>query len=180
MPRRKGGLFLPLDVHFMDDPKVVRAGRDAAWLYLAMALACKRYGLDGTLEGLQIDRLHVTGWRKLLPKLVEHGLVAQVDEDTWGLVAWFEHNDPAHVVQARRAADADRKRGGKGTPSAPTPNGNGAESGRRTEQSREERSSGPAGRSSSTPVDKPVDSDCEHGWDRFACATCARARKATA
>lgn len=111
MPRRKGGLFLPLDVNFMDDPRIVRAGRDAAWLYLAMALACKRLNTDGRLESLQVGRLHITGWKKLLPILLHEELVLDLDDGAYTIAAWFRHNDPAAVVAERRASDAARKRG---------------------------------------------------------------------
>lgn len=120
MPRRKGGLFLPLDVNFMDDPRVVRAGRDAAWLYLAMALACKRLNTDGRLEPLQVDRLHVPSWKKLMPTLLHEELVLDLDDGSYTIAAWFRHNDPAAVVAERRAADSARKRG---TGSERNPNG---------------------------------------------------------
>ena len=38
MPRLARRLSVPIDVGFMDDDKVIQAGEQAAWLYLALAL----------------------------------------------------------------------------------------------------------------------------------------------
>lgn len=141
MPRRKGGLFLPLDVGFPDDDRVVQAGEKAAWLYVCMALASKRLGTDGVLSARQIDRLHVPGWKDRLASLVAVELVLVVEPDVYGIASWFRHNDPVAVVQERRAKDAERKRGSR-------PNGVRTETGRTpdVEKSREEKStSGAAG-----------------------------------
>lgn len=110
MPR-KGGLFLPLSVNFMDDPKVLRAGEQAAWLYLAMCLTCKRLGeSDGVMAELQVGRLGVPGWQKRLKALLEHGLVERLDSEHVAIVGWLNHNDSADEVAAKRAKDAERKR----------------------------------------------------------------------
>ena len=162
MPRRKGGLYLPLDVNFFDDPRVVRAGEKAAVLYLAMCLAAKRLGSDGQLEPLQIDRLHVPGWKARLAVLVREELVLDLGDGAYTIAAWLQHNDPARVVAERRAADAARKRGihpnGIRTESEPS---------RSVERSREEK----------REVRNPPDTDCEHGVDRHVgCAQCRAAR----
>lgn len=113
MPRRKGGLFLPLDVGFTDDDRVVEVGEKPAWLYLCMALASKRLGTDGVLTARQIDRLHVTSWQQRLTALLAVELVVPHGDDTYALRAWFQHNDPVVVVQERRKKDAERKRSGR-------------------------------------------------------------------
>jgi hypothetical protein len=162
MPRRKGGLYLPLDVNFWDDPRIVRAGEKPAVLYLAMCLASKRLGSDGRLEPLQIDRLHVPGWKTRLAVLVREQLVLDLDDGVYTIAAWLQHNDPAHVVAERRAADAARKRqqppNGIRPDSAPS---------RDVERSREKKREVPP-RPESVP-----DADCEHGVDRHAsCPRC--------
>lgn len=156
MARRKGGLYLPLDVNFWDDPRIVRAGEKSAVLYLAMCLACKRLNQDGRLEALQIDRLHVSGWRARLAPLLQEQLVLDLDDGAYTIASWLQHNDPAHVIAQRRADDAARKRGqtphGIRTDSSPTPS---------VERSREKKR------------EVPVESDCEHGNDRHvACRQC--------
>jgi hypothetical protein len=85
MPRRRGGLWLPLDVNFMEDDRIVAVGERAAWLYLAMCLASKRLGTDGMLTARQVDRLHVPNWRARLVLLVRVELVADFGDDLWGI-----------------------------------------------------------------------------------------------
>ena len=67
--------FLPLDVAFMDDAKIIEAGPVASWCYLAMLLGCKRFGVDGILTDHQMERLAVDKWRKSVDKLIAVGLV---------------------------------------------------------------------------------------------------------
>jgi hypothetical protein len=166
MPRRKGGLYLPLDVNFFDDPRIVRAGEKATTLYLAMALACKRLGTDGRLEPLQIDRLHVPGWKARLATLLREQLVLDLDDGSYTIAAWLQHNDPASIVAQRRAEDAARKRGqaphGIRTESVPS---------RSVERSREEK------REVRTRSESGPEADCEHGVDRHAgCRQCSALR----
>lgn len=168
MPRRKGGLFLPLDVSFWDDPKVVRAGEKAAVLYLRMALAAKRWGTDGELDVTQMGLLHTPDWRKRIEPLLRENLVWAVDSDRYWITGWGNHNDPIAVVNARREEDAERKR--KGRTSERSPNGHG-------------KASAPSPSVEKREVEKnevrvPAE-DCEHGVDRFAsCLQCAKAATA--
>lgn len=164
MPRRKGGLFLPLDVNFMDDPKIVRSGESAAYLYLAMCLACKRLGVDGVLEPLQIDRLHVPRWQKRLDILVREQLVIEVPDENgalvYGITAWYGHNDPAAEVERRKREDAARKR-------SPRPIGIHPDSApvRDVEQNRVEKNR--------TDLRPEAAADCPHGAARRGlCALC--------
>ena len=169
MPRRKGGLYVPLDVNFWDDPRIVRAGEKAAVLYLNMATACKRLGSDGRLEALQIDRLHVPGWKARLDILLREELVLDLQDGGYTIASWLQHNDPVAVVQARRAADADRKRG---TPSARNPDGIPTESERKRREV-ERREVAPPPESAPTLV--PAGIDCVHDSDAGLCPICVRA-----
>jgi hypothetical protein len=150
MPTRKGGLWLPLDTNFYDDPRIIRAGEKAATLYLAMCLACKRHGYDGRIERIQIERLHVPGWKARLDVLFREELVSDFDDGFVTIVSWLKHNDPHQKVQERRAADAARKRG----ESVPTPVGFQTDSrpGRDVEKRRVEK------REVDVPAQRPVGS----------------------
>jgi hypothetical protein len=110
---RKGTLWLPLDVNFMDDPKILRAGEQAAWLFLAMCLFSKRVGIDGLMDEMQIARLGVPGWQKRLRALLGVELVVQLDQG-YAIAAWLVHNDSADDVAEKRRRDAERKRKGRG------------------------------------------------------------------
>jgi hypothetical protein len=172
MARRKGGLYLPLDVNFMDDPRIVRVGEKSAVLYLAMALACKRLGTDGRLEPIQVDRLHIPNWKSRLRPLLDEQLVHDFDDGYYTIAAWFQHNEPQSVLEARRRDDAARKRrtppSGLQTDSRRIPSGIGADSERkRREVERSEV------RSPSTL--SVVDADCEHGYDQHTCVLCVSA-----
>lgn len=161
MPR-PGRLFLPLDAGFPDDDRIVQAGERAGWLFIAMCCAAKRLGTDGVLSERQITRLLVPGWRSRLARLVETELVFDQQDGTYAIASWFRHNEPQAKIEARRAADTERKRSGR------IPSGFQPDSERRAEQSREKQSSGPRR--------TPDDADCEHGVDRFAgCLQCRSA-----
>lgn len=164
MPRRKGGLWLPLDVNFMEDDRIVEVGEKPSWLYLAMCLASKRLGTDGILSSRQVERLHVPGWRARLTPLIRLQLVVDLGGDLWGIAAWLRHNEPQAKIEQKRAVDreyqADKRRDRVGTDSGPS---RGAE--KRREEKRTE-----ARRPTLVP-----DIDCEHGVDVHAsCRDCAR------
>lgn len=174
MPRRKGGLFLPLDVHFTEDDKVIAAEERAAWLYLCMSLASKRLGTDGLLTTRQIERLHVAGWKPRLDRCIEVGLVIEVEADVYAIAAWFGHNDPVAVVQDRRAADAERKRSGRKIGSVRTDSGWTSEPSPSVEKREVEKNEVP------DPADVPEE-DCEHGVDRFSsCMQCVKSKQVSA
>lgn len=109
--------FLPLDVAFMDDDKIIEAGVPAAWLYLAMLLGCKRFGVDGVLTRNQIDRLGVDKWERSVDKLIQLQLIfdcSEVENDRKVFVigAWSRWNLLSHereaVSQSKRDAANSR------------------------------------------------------------------------
>lgn len=108
---RRPKLFLPLDVGFMDDERIAVAGDGPTMLYLAMCLKSKATGSDGRLAEVLIKRLNRPKWKVELATLAELGLVLWDDEEgRWFISAWFSHNDAISQIEARRAADRDRKR----------------------------------------------------------------------
>lgn len=161
LPRRKGSLWLPLDVNFLEDDRIVEAGEKPTYLFLAMCLAAKRLGTDGFLTARQLERLHVPGWRGRLDTLVRLQLVEDCGADLWGISSWLRHNEPQVKVEQKRAIDreyqADKRRNRVGTDSGES---------RSAEKRREEK--------------REVESrhaDCEHGVDRYAsCAQCVPLR----
>jgi hypothetical protein len=107
---RKPKLFLPLTVTFYDDDRIIDAGDGPSHLYLAMCLKSKAQGTDGRLMESQIGRLNRPRWRAELAKLAALRLVVK-DEvtDEWCIAAWFAHNDSMDEIDAKRAADRQRK-----------------------------------------------------------------------
>ena len=112
MARQSTRIFLPLDVSFMDDDKIIDAGEEAGWLYLAMALKCKALGVDGVLKRAQIARLHVDGWQLRLERLVEVHAVKERAGEAYLLPAYLKWNES--VKQKKERLERDRAR--KGTP----------------------------------------------------------------
>lgn len=120
MPRRRGGLYLPLDVNFMDDPLVMLVGEQAAWLYVCMCLRSKSLLSDGVLTEQQIERLVVPQWKRRLKALTtvtdSDGRTLVMDITSEGdafprywITGWFKHNASASQVDAERSKDALRK-----------------------------------------------------------------------
>jgi hypothetical protein len=72
--------FLPIDVEFMNDDKIINAGPAAGWLFLAMLLQIKKLGTDGTITQPQMARLFVDKWPRHLETLIEQGLVLDISE----------------------------------------------------------------------------------------------------
>lgn len=108
MARTASRIYVPLDANFFDDDKVLAAGEQATYLYLAMMARAKQLDTDGVLTTLQIERLNVKGWQKRLAKLVEVGLVDHAI-DCYGIVGWLKWNESREARQARLALERQRK-----------------------------------------------------------------------
>lgn len=113
MARTATRIYVPLDVTFFDDGKVVAAGEGAAWLYLNMMGKAKQLDSDGLMTAAQIERLRVRGWRKRLDALIAVGLVAETIPGTYVIAGWLNWNESKAQRAARLKADRDRKKGGE-------------------------------------------------------------------
>ena len=110
MTRIARRLSVPLDVGFMDDDKVIQAGEQAAWLYLAILLKCKVLASDGVITKGQISRLAVPQWQRRLACLQDAGLVRSVDGNgTYAVPSWGKWNELQDQRATRLKADRDRK-----------------------------------------------------------------------
>jgi hypothetical protein len=122
MPRR-GHLYLPVDVHFLDDDRIVAVGDGPTLLYLAMSLKAKALGTDGRLSEQQISRLNRPKWKSELSRLLAVRAVLYDGEmGDYFISAWFGHNEPVSQLEAKRAADRARKaesNGGRSTHKPP-------------------------------------------------------------
>ena len=113
MSRKSARIYLPLDVSFMDDDKIIRAGEQAGWLYLAMALKCKALGVDGVLSDVQIARLHVPDWHDRLEVLIREKAVVE-RKTGYFLPAYLSWNESTKEKAARLERDRKRKAGQHG------------------------------------------------------------------
>lgn len=108
---RRGRLFLPVVVTFLDDDRIIAAGDGGALLYLAICLKTKALGTDGRLSEAQIARLGRPKWKAELRRLLEvEAVLFDSELCSYVVAAWFSHNDPISEIEARRAADRERKR----------------------------------------------------------------------
>lgn len=121
MSRRRGGLFLPLDVNFMDDELIALVGEPAAWLYLGMCLRAKSLRSDGVLTDLQVEKLGIAAWKKRLGRLLSvadrdgRTLVMDITDERdvtrrYWITGWDGHNDRAEILDTRLEKDRNRKR----------------------------------------------------------------------
>jgi len=113
MARTAARIYLPLDVAFLDDDKVIAAGERAAWLYVAILLRIKHLDTDGIITRAQIARTGVTGWQTRLGKLIAVGLVVTDDADTFVIPAWSKWNELSHQRAERHRKDRERKAASK-------------------------------------------------------------------
>lgn len=113
MSRKSARIYLPLDVSFMDDDKIIRAGEQAGWLYLAMALKCKALGVDGVLSDVQVARLHVPDWQERLEVLIREKAVVE-RKNGYFLPAYLSWNESTKEKAARLERDRKRKAGQHG------------------------------------------------------------------
>lgn len=112
------GLYVPLDVNYRDDPKIIGAGPDAELVYLRSLVLAKRLtDRDG-----HIHRAHLLGLcgdfdniihgedvpDDIAKALIDAGLWVE-DGDGWRITAWLKHNPSAAEIEESRGAEASRK-----------------------------------------------------------------------
>lgn len=107
---RRGRLYLPLEVTFFDDDRIIAVGDGGALLYLAMCLRVKSLATDGRLSEAQISRLGRPRWKAELKRLADvEAVLWDAELSMWYVAAWFGHNEAISTIEERRAADRKRK-----------------------------------------------------------------------
>jgi hypothetical protein len=122
-PLSSRGLFVPLDVNYSDDPKILEVGYRAELLYVRSLAIAKRLASDGAIHRNHLYRIGADieddggacmMW-DLAKELVRAGLWVE-DGDGWVIAAWDRWNLTAAEVEerkrgkARGAAVANHKR----------------------------------------------------------------------
>ena len=110
---KPGRLFVPLDVNFFDDPRVVGLPIEARDLFLQILCLSKRTMSDGMVTIEQSRRLS-TNADALLPHLTDVVLLeANHEAKTYQVVAWGQWNEEANSISERSKirAEAGRKGG---------------------------------------------------------------------
>lgn len=102
------GLYVPLDVNFPDDPKIIRVGLEGAGLYVMALCLAKRLMTDGEVERVHLERFGAS--ERTISDVVDAGLMDDIGHGKLMIRAWLDHNDSAEEVEEKRAKDALRKR----------------------------------------------------------------------
>lgn len=123
MPRLRRMTYVPLDVEFFDNARVLEAGEKSAWLYLNMLTRSKKLLTNGILSDAQMNRLQVPGWKNRLKPLIQHGLIERLDDTHYLIIGFLERNLSAEEVAKVRAKDRARKGSGTDPDSDPDPDG---------------------------------------------------------
>jgi hypothetical protein len=92
-------LYVPLDVNYADDEKIILAGERAELLYLRALCLAKRILSDGVVADAHLPRFGLAGVGARARKLVDVGLWERV-EGGYRIVAWARHNKSAAEVEA--------------------------------------------------------------------------------
>ena len=102
-------LFVPLDVEFPTDDKIITAGPLASYLYICGLAYAKRSGKEGFIHATQV--------RFLAPGLTKPDSHAQTleivglwesTEGGWNVAAWARHNLSGDQLAERKKAQRDR------------------------------------------------------------------------
>lgn len=106
-------LFVPLDVDYASDPKVLRAGAMAELLYIRSLCLAKRRMEDGHIESVQLAGLCLGIPGK--PASHAEALVLtglwEKNGDGWYIAAWLKRNPSRETIQAqvKRKAEGGAK-----------------------------------------------------------------------
>lgn len=118
----RSGLYVPLDVNFGDDDKMISITAEAQLVYIRGLMLSKRTRSAGFIHRRQIGRL-TEGFRcqpdalELAAELVQCGAWMEI-ENGWLIAAWADHNASEEQLAAARARDAARKRTSRRTATA--------------------------------------------------------------
>lgn len=107
----RSGLFVPLDVNFAEDDRVLGLTVEAEAVFVRSLLLAKRRASDGFIARVQLrllcDRC-LTAPDDLAAELVDAGLW-QVLSGGWVIPSFLDHNDSAAQIEAKREAEKQRK-----------------------------------------------------------------------
>lgn len=103
-------LYVPLDVNYVDDPKVMRAGPYAELVYVRSMALAKRLNEDGRIDPCHVRRLcdGIEDPNAVVAVLLEQGLWIN-ENGHYRIAAWLKHNPSAAELDGKREADRVRK-----------------------------------------------------------------------
>ena len=100
---RTPSMYVPLDVNFMRDPRIRRAGPDAEILYVRSLAYAKGGGTDGKVHDYDLEVIAV-GLKNVTNRV--NSLVRedawQVQEGGWYIAGWLNWNEPVAKLRHRK------------------------------------------------------------------------------
>lgn len=125
---RVPGTYVPLDINYLRDPAIRKAGPDAELLYIRTLAFIKGAGTDGVLYewDLSVVAVGLKFPEKRAAALVKNGLWEKVD-DGWYVSAWVKWNMTQDELKEQREAkragaiktNHNRKHAGEPDPTCP-------------------------------------------------------------
>ena len=97
--------YIRLDAEFMRDAKVLRAGEQAGWLYVALLCLSASLRSDGVVDMVQVPLTGIEDWRDRLSRLEAVELV-RVEDGQVVIPKWSEWQK----TQQEYVKEAERKR----------------------------------------------------------------------
>lgn len=101
-------VYVPLDVNYMRDPRIRRAGPEAELLYLRALAYAKGGETDGKVHDYDLEVIAV-GLNKVTQRvasLVREGAWEVIDGG-WFITGWFNWNDSTEKLRDRKRARAE-------------------------------------------------------------------------
>jgi len=105
---RTPSMYVPLDVNFMRDPRIRRAGPDAEILYVRALAYAKGGETDGVVHDYDLEVIAV-GLKNVpgrVAKLVREGAWDE-REGGWFIAGWFNWNEPVAALREQRRRRAE-------------------------------------------------------------------------
>ena len=104
---RTPSMYVPLDVNFMRDPRIRRAGPDAEILYVRALAYAKGGETDGMVYDYDLDVIAVglKGVPARVAALVREKAWEE-REGGWFICGWFNWNEPVSKLRSRKAQQA--------------------------------------------------------------------------
>lgn len=99
------GLFVPLDVNYADDDKIIDAGPMAELLFVRSLAFAKRARTDGQLRDSQLPTIavRIPRARTYAERLVDVGLWTRNGSGLF-ISAWLKRNLPTDEIAAKKSA----------------------------------------------------------------------------
>jgi len=108
MPKQAPGVYVPLDVNYMRDPRIRRAGPDAELLYLRSLAYAKGGETDGFVHDYDLDVIAV-GLKNVTARVAR--LVTEKAweprEGGWFITGWFNWNQSVAELREQRRRKAE-------------------------------------------------------------------------